>query len=260
MITSPSDNEAAAKLRARFETAGADAPRSLELLVAIDPGFAEACLEFAVRPWRDGVLPEKVKQLIRLAVNASVTQLHPEATRSAITRALAAAATPAEIVEVLELTSVLGIHTMTLAAPILIDELDNAGAPVPAELTERQAEVKAEYIRRRGVWPPPWEAFLRLDPEYVQAYRDFSAAPFRDGGVLELKVKELIWIAVDVTTTHLHEYGTRGHIAGAISAGATAAEISEVLQLVSSLGLHSLDLALPILADELTRLEQADER
>jgi alkylhydroperoxidase/carboxymuconolactone decarboxylase family protein YurZ len=258
MTKTTSDNERGARMRARFEAAGADAPRSLETLIAIDPGFAEGCLQFAARPWRAGALPEKVKQLIRLAVAASVTQLHAEATRSSISRALAAGASAAEIVEVLELTSVLGIHTMTLAAPILIEELDKAGAPMAAELSARQAEVKAEYIRQRGVWPPPWEAFLRLDPEYVQAYRDFSMAPFRDGGALELKVKELIWIAVDTTTTHLHEYGSRGHIAGAISAGATQEEISEVLQLVSGVGMYTLDLALPILAEELARQERDD--
>lgn len=44
--------------------------------------------------------------------------------------ALKYGATKEEIMEVLELTSVLGIHTLTLGVPILVEELKAAGKEV----------------------------------------------------------------------------------------------------------------------------------
>jgi alkylhydroperoxidase/carboxymuconolactone decarboxylase family protein YurZ len=40
--------------------------------------------------------------------------------------ALKQGATPAEIMEVLELTSVLGVHTIAVGLPILLDEIKKA--------------------------------------------------------------------------------------------------------------------------------------
>lgn len=64
-------------------------------------------------------------------------------------------------------------------------------------------------------------------------------------------MKEFVWIAVDASTSHLHAIGTRGHIEGALAKGASRDEIAEVLQVVTSIGLHSLDLGLRLLAEEM---------
>jgi hypothetical protein len=49
--------------------------------------------------------------------------------RQHIQNALRHGATREEIMEVYELTSVLGIHTCTLGVPVLLEELERAGAP-----------------------------------------------------------------------------------------------------------------------------------
>jgi len=240
----------AARLEGEFREHGVEPPRFLGLLAGIDPRFAASCLGLAARPWKPHVLEPKVEQFIRLAMNVSVTQLDERGSRAAIRNALQAGATPGEIVEVLELVAVLGIHTQSLAAPILIESLGAAGVSVAEDLTPRQVALRERYISQRGVWSPPWDAMLTLDPDFLEAYLEFSLGPFRDGGVLEPKVKEFVWIAVDASTSHLHAIGTRGHIEGALAKGASRDEIAEVLQIVTSIGLHSLDLGLRLLAEE----------
>jgi alkylhydroperoxidase/carboxymuconolactone decarboxylase family protein YurZ len=70
--------------------------------------------------------------------------------------------------------------------------------------------------------------------------------------VLPPKVKEFIYIAIDASVTHLHAPGTRVHIQNALNYGATKEEIMEIFEIISSLGIHSMILGMPILT-ELTK-------
>ncbi|CAN0484748.1 unnamed protein product, partial [Phaeothamnion confervicola] len=70
-------------------------------------------------------------------------------------------------------------------------------------------------------------------------------------GVLSSKVKELVYLAADISTTHLHVPGARLHARNAIAFGATEAEVVEVIELASTVGVQSLALGLPILRDVL---------
>jgi alkylhydroperoxidase/carboxymuconolactone decarboxylase family protein YurZ len=70
-------------------------------------------------------------------------------------------------------------------------------------------------------------------------------------GVLEPKVKEMIYIAFDVAATHLYEPGLRAHIRNALGLGATKEEIMEVIELVSVIGIHACAVGVPILVEEL---------
>jgi alkylhydroperoxidase/carboxymuconolactone decarboxylase family protein YurZ len=94
-------------------------------LLELDPGFFEQYMNFSAYPNKNGVLPRKFKELIYIAINASTTHLYEPALRTHIRSALRAGATKEEILEVLEMTSVLGIHTCTLGVPILAKELQN---------------------------------------------------------------------------------------------------------------------------------------
>lgn len=121
------------------------------------------------------------------------------------------------------------------------------------ELSERQRNLKEQFIKDRGYWSDElWDAVLRMDPDFFEAYLNFSAAPWRKG-VLPPKIKELIYIAVDASTTHLYEPGTKRHIANALKHGATPEEIMEVLELVSALGIHSLVMGVPALVEEMKK-------
>ena len=119
-------------------------------------------------------------------------------------------------------------------------------------LTPRQEEVKAEFIRVRGTWSELWESILLLDPEFLDAYKDFSSVPWRaNHNHLDDKTKELIFIAVDAAATHMYAPGVRQHIKAAFRAGATPREIMEVIELTSTLGIHAMNIGVPILAQVL---------
>lgn len=70
-------------------------------------------------------------------------------------------------------------------------------------LTARQEEIKQEFIRVRGTWSDTWEGVLQLDPEFLKAYLDFSAVPWRKNH-LDDKVKEFVYIAIDANATHMY--------------------------------------------------------
>jgi alkylhydroperoxidase/carboxymuconolactone decarboxylase family protein YurZ len=68
------------------------------------------------------VLDPKTFELIAIAVDASCTHMYAPGVRTHIRKALELGVTKEEIAAVLQLTSVLGIHTMSMGAPILLEE------------------------------------------------------------------------------------------------------------------------------------------
>ena len=107
----------------------------------------------------------------------------------------------------------------------------------------------------KGDWNPLWETFRELDPEFLEAYLAFRSVPQREGP-LPQKYKELILIAINAATTHLYGPGVRRHIQNALKAGATQEEILETIQLTTVMGIHSCNLAIPILLEEVDTLNQ----
>jgi len=101
-------------------------------------------------------------------------------------------------------------------------------------------------------WNPLWDNARMWAPEFMEAYFAFRSVPHRKGP-LPKKVKEFILIAINAATTHLYAPGTRRHIQNALRLGATRDELLEVIQLVTIMGIHSMNMALPILAEELAK-------
>ena len=97
-----------------------------DLMEEMDPDYLEAFLAFRAVPQKQGPLPQKYKELIFIAINAATTHLWAPSVRRHIQNALREGATKEEIMEVIQLTSIMGIHSMTLAAPILQEELEKA--------------------------------------------------------------------------------------------------------------------------------------
>lgn len=106
----------------------------------------------------------------------------------------------------------------------------------------------------RGDWNPLWDQLRELDPEFMEAYLAFRSVPHKNGP-LPQKYKELILIAINAATTHLYGPGVRRHMQNALKQGATREEILEVIQLTTVMGIHSCNLAIPILMEEMTKLE-----
>lgn len=107
----------------------------------------------------------------------------------------------------------------------------------------------------KGDWNPVWAQIQEMDPDFLEAYLAFRSVPHREGP-LPAKFKELILVAVNAATTHLYAPGVRRHMQNALEAGATKEEILETIQLTTVMGIHSCNLAIPILMEEVAKLEE----
>jgi alkylhydroperoxidase/carboxymuconolactone decarboxylase family protein YurZ len=225
---------------------------TLQSMLEVDPDFFEAYMNLSAVPWRTGTLEPKLKEFVYIAVDGAATHLYEPGLRTHIRKAIELGATKEELVEVLQLTSTLGIHACNIGVPILVEELGDAGRAALPQLTERHERLRAEFEEKRGYWHPFWNELLQLDADFFESYLDFSSLPWTHGP-LEPKVKELIYIAFDASATHLYVPGLRLHIQNALGYGATAAEVMEVLELASIIGIHTYMTGLPLLIDELER-------
>ena len=220
----------------------------LQALAEVDPGVFRAVAAFEASAMDVDVLTPKTKSLVQLAVDASVSRLNVAGVARHIKAARAAGATNAEIMEVCMLAAVLGVHSVTLGYPILLEELEalGRGEELRPPLNDKALAIKARFSAKRGYWTERWEALLKGAPEYFEAYTDFSTYPW-EHGTLPPKEREFMYIAIDASTNHLHQSGLRLHTQNALRYGATAAEIVAVLTLTSLVSLDTCTLGASVI-------------
>lgn len=215
-----------------------------------DPAWAAICARMSTNPWRSGVLPRRLAELVGVAVNAACTNLNAEGTRRHIRGALEAGATRDEVLMVLKMAVLLGIHVCSLGAPILLEEAQAAGVrPQPKDVPTPACD----RMKAIGQWNTAWDPFFALDPQWTDEFMATGVSLYA-AGVLTPKEVELLSIAFDVSYTHMYAPGTRRHIRNAMAAGATMEEIMEVFKLCVVQGAQACNLGVPILAEELARL------
>lgn len=118
------------------------------------------------------------------------------------------------------------------------------------ETPQRRTPV-TDQLRAAGNFNPAWEVIAELDAAWLEKFLAMGVAPVASGA-LDPKTWELIAIAVDASCTHMYGPGVRRHIRRALALGASKEEILAVLQAVAVLGIHSVALGAPILAEELS--------
>lgn len=201
-------------------------------------------------------LPAKDAALVRVALSSSPTLLWEPGMKRDIEAALDVGATRDELVETVLIAMILGMHTFTDALPILRDALAARGEDI---LAEPMDEESSALWRKRVGDGKYWEAFeasfpkfletlLRLSPEGFEAFFEVSSLPWKSGQ-LSARLKELMYIAIDASTTHLHHEGLRFHIQNALSIGATKEEIAEVILLAAEQGRNSIEMGLAALTE-----------
>jgi alkylhydroperoxidase/carboxymuconolactone decarboxylase family protein YurZ len=94
-----------------------------ESFYELDASWTEKFMTMGLAPMLKGTLDAKTIEFIAIAIDASCTHMYAPGVRRHIRKALDLGATREEITAVLQLTSVLGIHTMSLGAPMLLEEL-----------------------------------------------------------------------------------------------------------------------------------------
>ncbi|KAF2704654.1 Metallo-hydrolase/oxidoreductase, partial [Pleomassaria siparia CBS 279.74] len=249
-------------LKERFDAQMGDAAwdESWARLLRHSPEMFAASLRLSAVPKKRGALSPKIQALVLLSVASASTHLHVPNIHRYTRQALLAGASKAEIVETLCLTCTLGIHACNIGVPILFEVLREAGQELPKgmeAMSEQQWKLKEEFEQKRGYWHAFWEDFLRLSPDFFGAYVEFSSVPWTNPGgrgVLEPKVKELIYCAFDAAATHLYQPGLKLHMQNVLKYGGTADEIMEVLELATLLSISTMDVALPVLEEEMARV------
>lgn len=173
---------------------------SWQSFLELDPEFFRASVGLKAVPKKSRHLSPKVQGFIALAVNSSSTHLYAPGIRANIKEALANGATGAEIKEIIQLTSTLGVHACNVGVPTLVevmkeeglyDSHPTAGKPLDAS----KLQLQKDFTQKRGYWHSFWEEFLALDPDFFAAYTTFSSVPWlpddtknKNLGVLEPKV------------------------------------------------------------------------
>lgn len=253
------------KLKEEFLATGEHFTVTWHNVLTLDERYFRAYLHMRQVPIQKQKLSRKVQELICLAINASVTHLYEPGIRAHTSAALEAGASKAEIMETLELTSVIGVHALNVGMPLLqevLDERDQYGSdtesrPSTKDLTQRQEDLRNTFQKERGYWSPTWDAVLSIAPDFFEAYTNFSSVPFQpDHAALDVKTKELIYCAIDASTTHLYQPGLKLHIRNALNKGASPEEVAEVFELAALIGVVSVMKGADILIEEIEQVHK----
>lgn len=226
-------------------------PFDVEELNSFDSIWSEKFLRAFSNPWKNGILSTKTIELICVGLNAACTNMQESSSRRHIRAALDAGATKDEILMVLKMGAVMSIHSVSLGAPILLDEAKEAAVSP----TLKQASTPAcDKMKQIGQWNTAWDPFFNLDPVWTDQVMDCAVGIYASG-VMSPKLVELLSIAFDASITHMYAPGTRRHIKAALKEGATVEEIMEVLKVCVAFGIDACKLSTSILAEELSSFE-----
>lgn len=123
-------------------------------------------------------------------------------------------------------------------------------------LTPEQEALKQAYIKARGYWVDWTEGILRFSPGFLDLYARYGGYPAANGPLSPLMC-ELIYVALDASSTHLFESGLVLHMRYAMRHGATPAQVMEVLAMATAQGLGGTRVGIDILAEELAAAGRA---
>jgi len=104
-------------------------------LAALDAAYVERFVSVGVHAMSKGTLDPLTIEFIAIAVDASCTHMYAPGVRRHIRKALELGATQDQIMTVLELVSVLGIHSVALGAPLLVEEAQKLARDGPVKGT-----------------------------------------------------------------------------------------------------------------------------
>jgi alkylhydroperoxidase/carboxymuconolactone decarboxylase family protein YurZ len=93
-------------------------------MLELDPELFAAYTEFSSVAWRTGPLSPKIKEFVYIAFDTAATHLYVKGLKLHIENALGYGATVGEILEVMEIASVLGAESVASAASMIAEEVE----------------------------------------------------------------------------------------------------------------------------------------
>ncbi len=106
-----------------------------DALADLDAQYVEKFLAMGAHAMRNSGLDPLTQEFIAIAVDASCTHMYAPGVRRHIRKALELGATKQQIMGVLEMVSVLGIHSVALGAPMLLEEAEKFAKDGPTQGT-----------------------------------------------------------------------------------------------------------------------------
>jgi alkylhydroperoxidase/carboxymuconolactone decarboxylase family protein YurZ len=223
-----------------------------ERLLQINPAYVEGFLNLSAYTYEHGTLSPKTRELVYLATNCSPTHFFERGVRQHGRLAIEYGATLPELIAVAMMVSTVGIQTYLLAAAALEEIMPGAapGAAPDAAHAAHVATVRARHLAMLGQALPEVECAIRTDPLFYDVWLDFAAVSLAPDSPLSPKDAHLVALAAYAQCTQLSGPGVRQHMRAALANGATPAEVIEVCQLISSMGIHAVVLPVPVLLQE----------
>ena len=122
--------------------------------------------------------------------------------------------------------------------------------PVITSLAAQVAGARAFHEQMFGEVHPDFNIAIGFDPDFHTRWLEFVAAPQRGAqAALSPKEAHLIALAVHAQCTQLNPDGVRQHARAALAHGASVEEVLDVGRLISSMGIHAMVFALPIITE-----------
>lgn len=232
-----------------------------DTILELDPEIVDAYADYSSVAEKRQVLDIKMRKLICVAIDSVTGCLNANGLKNHMKHSLQLGISVREILETLEITSMVGTCSYGLAMPLLYEACHKHGTDLSAiELDDRRKALKEAYMQsHNGHWSEEKENILRLDPEYFETFSRFENVPW-ETGTLTRKEKELLYIAVHAAPVTLHQDELKNHIERALDEGATWQEIVEVIQIVSTLGIHAITMGVPILKEAIQEVEAAKQQ
>lgn len=232
-----------------------------DTILELDQNIVDAYADYSSVAEKRQVLDIKMRKLICIAIDSVTGCLNANGLKNHMKHSLQLGIPVKEILETLEITSTVGTCCYEMGVPELLEECGKRGQDLTSkELDERQAALKKAYMdSHNGYWTPEKENILRLDPDYFETFNRFENVPWTSGS-LSAKEKELLYIAVHAAPVTLHREQTRYHIGRALDEGASWKEIIEVLEIVSTLGIHAITMGVPILKEAIEEVEAEKQK
>lgn len=232
-----------------------------DTILELDPDIIDAYADYSSVAEKREVLELKMRKLICVAIDSVTGCLNANGLKNHMKHSLQLGISVAEILETLEITSMVGTCSYSLGVPLLIDSMQERGFSVAGiEMDERRMALKKAYMEsHNGYWTDEKENILKLDPEYFETFSKFEDVPKKSGPLSE-KERELLYIAVHAAPVTLHREALKYHIDRALDAGAEMKEIVEVFEIVSTLGIHAITMGVPILKEAISEVNAEKEQ
>jgi alkylhydroperoxidase/carboxymuconolactone decarboxylase family protein YurZ len=230
------------QLRAEFKRRRGRWHDDWEAMLAFSPAYLAAYLELSAYVADRGALSPRLRELIYVATNCSPTHMFERGVRNHAREALEEGATRDELLAVAAIVSAVGGQTYMMGAAALAACVPAGAANPSAEAERARADHRALFAELQA----DAEAAIALDAQFYQCWLDFAAAPLQ-GAVLPAKEAHLIALAAYAQCTQLNREGVERQVRAALAAGASSQEVLDVFRLITSMSIHAMVFALPII-------------